>query len=70
MDRFTKRLIVAAVIILVLTSVIWIPAMVYAATGNTEKLQLYVKAVEYGLKGLQAYFQFIIELFKTAVTTP
>ena len=44
-----------------------VPFTVSAACGNLDKFQLYVKALEYGLKGLTAYFDFIIKLFKAAI---
>jgi len=66
--RINRRLVVLGIIALLLTSVIWVPALVFAASGQPEKFQYYVKALEYGLKGLQQYFQFIIELFKAAVS--
>jgi len=44
------------------------PATVALAEGHPEVFNYYLKALEYGLKGLQEYFNFIIELFKTAVS--
>jgi len=43
--------------------------VVYAAGSNPEKLEYFVKALEYGLKGLKEYFNFIVELFKIAVSS-
>jgi len=37
------------------------------AYTNPELLELVAKIAEYGLEGLKAYFDFLIELFKEAV---
>ena len=37
------------------------------AYTNPELLQVIEKIAEYGLKGLEAYFDFLIELFKEAI---
>mgnify|MGYP000014569420 CR=1 FL=1 len=37
------------------------------ATTNPELLKLVSKIAEYGLKGLQEYFDFLIRLFKEAI---
>jgi hypothetical protein len=61
----------AGKVLLVLTAVSVIAvagAVVYAAGSDPEKFQYFVKALEYGLKGLKEYFNFIIELFKIAVS--
>ena len=65
----SRRLVAAALLALLLTSVLWAPAMVFAASGNPEKFDYYVKALEYLLKGLEKYFDAVVELFKTAIST-
>jgi len=67
MDKKLRRLVVASVVVLLLTSIIWVPAIAFALTDNYDKFNYYVKALEYGLKGLQEYLKFVIELFKVAV---
>lgn len=62
-----KKTIFLIVSIVFLTAIIWFPALVLATTDNFDKFQYYVKALEYGLKGLTAYFEFIIKLFRYAV---
>ncbi|RLE87273.1 MAG: hypothetical protein DRJ67_05140 [Thermoprotei archaeon] len=62
-----SRLIAIVVAGAGLTSIIWVPALALAATGQVDKFNYYVKALEYGLKGLIEYFNFIVELFKVAV---
>jgi hypothetical protein len=37
------------------------------AYSNPEVIALFEKAAEYGLRGLEAYFRFLIELFKEAI---
>lgn len=64
-----RKAIIVLLIVLALTSILWLPATVMALTDNYDKFQYYVKALEYGLKGLEAYLRFIIELFKTALAT-
>ncbi len=63
-----SKLVAIALVVALLTSIIWVPALTLAATGQIDKFNYYVKALEYGLKGLIEYFKFIIELFKVAVT--
>lgn len=69
MDRKTKKLLLVLLIAIVATSIVWFPAVVMAVTDNLDRFDYYVKALEYGLKGLWYYFKFIVELFKTAITT-
>jgi len=45
-----------------------LPAGVALAEGNPQMFDYYIKALEYGLKGLQEYFNFIIELFKVVLS--
>jgi hypothetical protein len=37
------------------------------AYSNPEVISLFEKAAEYGLRGLEAYFRFLIDLFKEAI---
>ena len=62
-----RKTVIAIILFIAFTSILWIPATVFAITNSLDKFQYYVKALEYGLKGLEAYFKFIIELFKTAL---
>ena len=61
-----KKLIIIGSI-LTATSIVWLP-MIALAVSNPDKLEFYIKALEYGLKGLKEYFQFIIELFKLVMS--
>lgn len=63
-----RRWLALAIAVLIITSIIWLPAITFALTDNYDKFQYYVKALEYGLKGLVEYFKFIIELFKVAIS--
>lgn len=63
-----RKVILVIILLTIASSIIWVPAIVLAASGNTDKFQYYLKALEYGLKGLSKYFEFIIDLFKAAVS--
>ncbi len=65
--RISGRLVLLIVAAL-LTSPIWLPAVALAVTDQLDRFDYYVKALEYGLKGLIEYLKFVIELFKTAVS--
>lgn len=64
-----RKLLAILIAVLILTSVIWLPALVLAVTNNFDKFDYYIKALEYGLKALVKYFEFILKLFEKAVTT-
>jgi len=49
-------------------SILLLPAIVCLATGQPDKFQYYVQALDYLLKGLIEYFKAVVELFKTAVS--
>ncbi len=52
------------VLTILLINLIVLNALAYT---NPELLQLVEKIMEYALKGLQEYFNFLLELFKEAV---
>ena len=62
-----KKIIIIIIGLLAITSFIWIPAIVFAITDNYDKYAYYLKALEYGLEGLKAYFEFIKDMFKLAL---
>ena len=62
-----RTLILLLLLMLTVTSIIWVLAVVYATTGSPEKFQYYVKALESMLEGLKEFFKAVIELFKEAV---
>jgi len=64
-----RKLIGILIVLLVITSFLWVPLVVFAVTDNLDKFDYYVKALEYGLKGLVKYFDFILKLFEKAVTS-
>ena len=59
-----KRIWIPLAIIL---GLVFIPSGIVLAKYGIGGLQAYEKALEYGLKGLAEFFEFIIELFKEAV---
>jgi len=63
-----KKLLIGILVLLIISSVIWFPITTFALTNSFNKLDYYIKALEYGLKGLQEYLKFVLELFKEAVT--
>jgi len=65
----SKGKVLLLIVLATLALLIGIPATVAIATGSPENFQYYIKALEYGLKGLAEYFRFVIELFKVAITT-
>ena len=62
-----RKAFVLAIALLALTSVLWVPAAVCVATGQPDRFQHYLQALDYLLKGLIEYFKAVIELFKAAV---
>jgi len=60
-----KYIIVA--LLLAATVLFAIPLTVLALT-HPEALEYYVKALEYALRGLEAYLDFILRLFEKAVS--
>ena len=62
-----RRLVAILVIILAVTSIVWMPALVFAVRDEVDKLQYYIKALEYLLAGLREYFNSVIALFKEAI---
>ena len=65
----SPKAIVLIALALILTAILWIPAIVFAASGAPEKFQYYVQALEYLLRGLIEYFRHVIELFRAAVSS-
>lgn len=59
--------IAVGIVTAVNAAVLGLPAAVAVASGQLDRLDFYLKALQYGLKGLQAYFGFIVDLFKAAV---
>ncbi|RLF82395.1 hypothetical protein DRN38_00045 [Thermococci archaeon] len=62
-----KKKICFIIILAVLGMLVGVPSVVALANGVPELFEYYVKALEYGLKGLSEYFKFIIDLFKVIV---
>jgi len=54
------KLLVLVLIFVLLTSVVWVPGIVSAAEGHPERFEIYIKTLEFGLRGLYEYFQFLI----------
>jgi len=63
-----RKRLAAILAILSATAVVWLPGVVCAATGQIDKYQAYLAALDYLLRGLIEYFKAVIELFKTAVS--
>jgi len=63
-----KKKICFVIILAVLGMFIGVPSTLALAKGVPELFEYYVKALEYGLKGLSEYFKFIIDLFKVIVS--
>jgi len=61
-----RKLKVVAIIALLLNAIACV-SLVYASSTNLEMITILEKILEYGLKGLQEYFNFLIELFKLAI---
>ena len=53
--------------IAVVLGLIFIPSGIVLAVSGIDGFAAYQEALEYGLKGLVKFFEFIIELFKTAL---
>lgn len=64
-----KRIVVITILVLLATSILWFPAVVFALSGCPEKFDYYVKALEYMFKGLVEYFKWVVELFKVAISS-
>lgn len=63
----SRKIIIILLVLLAITSIVWIPAIVFAFQGQAEKFDYYVKALEYMYRGFVIYLQKVIELFKVAV---
>jgi len=74
-----KKLLTISLILLSSTAIIWLPGVVCAATGQIDKYQAYLAALDYLLRGLgetlrlnvEAFGRFaekVIELFKIAIS--
>jgi len=61
-----RKLKVVAIIALLLNAIACV-SVVYASSTNPEMITIPEKILEYALKGLQEYFNFLIELFKLAM---
>ena len=62
-----RKLILISLVIMIATSIIWMPLTVYAATDNMDKFQYYVEALKAMVNSLRETLNAIIELFKEAV---
>jgi hypothetical protein len=62
-----RKLILLSLVILIATSIIWMPLTVYAVTDNMDKFQYYVEALKAMVDSLRETLNAIIELFKVAV---
>lgn len=62
--KMDKKKICFAIILAILGMLVGVPGAIAVANGTPELFQYYIKALEYGLKGLSEYFKFIVELFK------
>ena len=65
--KLSKKWLVVGLVTAVNIVVLGVPAAVAIASGQSDKLQLYVKALQYGFKGFQEYLSFIVDLFKAAI---
>jgi len=65
--RVKLSTVALALFIATLLLLFWAPFIAAAAGGDLTRFDYYVKALDYGLRGLTAYLQFIIDLFKAAV---
>ena len=61
-----RKLKVVAIIALLLNAIACV-SVAYASSTNPEMITILEKILEYGLKGLKEYFNFLIELFKLAM---
>ena len=62
-----KKKICFVIVLAILGMFIGVPGVIAVGNGSPELFQYYIKALEYGLKGLSEYFKFIVELFKVIV---
>lgn len=78
MNSKNKRLFIVITITVLITSFIWVPALVFAVTDNLDKYDYYISALNNNLQGLiQAlaantsdlieFFKANLELFSEAV---
>lgn len=51
----------------VIATMLAVPSGIVLANHGVEGLDAYIKALEYGLLGLEKYFEFIVDLFKAVV---
>jgi len=63
-----KRVLLELIILSLIAIFIFTPFIVSASVGHPEKFDMYVKALEYMLKGLIEYFKAITDLFVKAIT--
>jgi len=64
MTRLEKILLVIVVVLALATST----TLAVATIGHPDRLEYFIKALEYGLKGLETYLNFVKELFVEAIT--
>jgi len=64
MTRLEKLLVVVVALLVLATGAV----LAVAAVGHPERLEYFIKALEYGLKGLEAYLNFVKDLFIEAIT--
>ncbi len=55
-------------ILAMLFLILGVPAIVLASKGNLDDYTAYIKALEYGLEGLKAYFEFIKDMFTIVIS--
>jgi hypothetical protein len=67
--KVSKKAIALIAILAFLTAFMIVPVMVAIAEGNPQKLEAFVKALDYALRGLIEYFKTIIELYKLTIST-
>jgi len=67
--KMSKKMLVIVVVLTILIALVGVPVMVTVAQGRPEKLEAFVKALEFALRGLQEYFKAIIELYKLTISS-
>ena len=67
--KMRKKTLALLVLLSVIALFIATPIIVSVAEGNPTKLEAFVKALDYALRGLIEYFKTVIELYKLTIST-
>jgi len=67
--KMRKKTLALLVLLAVIALFIATPAFISLAEGNPTKLEAFVKALDYALRGLIEYFKTVIELYKLTIST-